>query len=813
MNYSSLFSSILIYSSVSAAIVCLLTITTVLVLTARAEALPQHQRRPWIVASAALAGAGFSLSHLVALPGLLPGSISELDPTRSLFAILFGVAIIGGFLGVAIAADKHRIRTAAAAASGLGIGAMHLAAINALQNSIVSLNWLATASGMVFSAIAFALLFSLAPERRWQVRSGLLLALGFCAPYAATFGSATLVQVSNEGAAITVPGTLNGYTLFGALACCGIAILISRENARIQAYVQSIKSAQARQYRELSAALHHMSNGLILVASDSIIGLHNERVCELLHLEPGDVAIGMPLAEFLANAGQRLGWDDARVKRVLDNHYMWMSQEDEMRLEHHYDDGTILRICCRPMPDGGAILTYDDVSEERAAQAEMTHLAYHDALTGLPNRRSFCEAVDRLLATTPQVGVLMLDLDRFKAVNDTLGHAVGDALLVQSAARLRETCRDNDLIFRLGGDELAILLQPKKRDDGDELGQRIVAAFSTPFMVDGHTINIGCSAGYAVSGADENSGVLMQKADLALYCAKAQGRNCAVRYETGMMEKAIARQRIEADLIRGLENGEFELHYQPLYLLPDQKLAGFEALIRWNHPERGRVAPLDFVPLAEENGMITKIGSWVLDEACRQAALWPGHLHVAVNISPVQMRSPGLVTEVLQALQTHGVEPNRLELELTETAMVEDGQQIAQTLQTLREIGVRIAMDDFGTGYSSLAHLRDFKLDRIKIDRSFINIEDDAVGALAVVRAVTSMANDLSIQTTAEGVETDEQLTRLIALGCNTAQGYFLGKPMDSATATAIVHEWSETNVVPMLRSSGSMNRFGLTEA
>ncbi len=669
------------------------------------------------------------------------------------------------------------------------------------------------ASGMAFSAMAFAWVLTLAPEKRWQVRSGLLLALGVYAPYIATFGSATLVQVSSEGATITATGSLIGYTVLGTLACCGIAILIARENAKIQTYVQSTKSAQAQQYRELSAALHHMSNGLVLIGPDFSIGLHNDRVCELLHLEPGDIAIGMPLDTFLANVGQRLGWDDARVKRVVDNHHMWMSQEEEMRLEHHYEDGTFLRICWRPMPDGGAILTYDDVSEERAAQAEMTHLAYHDALTGLPNRRSFCEAVDRLLATTPQVGVLMLDLDRFKAVNDTLGHAVGDALLVQSAARLRETCRESDLIFRLGGDELAILLQPKKRDDGEGLGQRIVAAFSAPFMVEGHTINIGCSAGYAVSGKDENSGVLMQKADLALYCAKTQGRNCAVRYETGMMEKAIERQRIEADLIRGLANGEFELHYQPLYLLPDQKLVGFEALIRWNHPERGRVAPVDFVPLAEENGMITEIGSWVLNEACRQAALWPGHLHVAVNISPVQMRSPGLVTEVLQALRTHGVEPRRLELELTETAMVEDGQQIAQTLQTLREIGVRIAMDDFGTGYSSLAHLRDFKLDRIKIDRSFIDIEDDAIGALAVVRAVMSIAHDLSIQTTAEGVETDEQLTRLIALGCNTAQGYFLGKPMDSAAATATVHEWSETNVVPMLRSSGSMNRSGLKEA
>jgi diguanylate cyclase (GGDEF)-like protein len=380
----------------------------------------------------------------------------------------------------------------------------------------------------------------------------------------------------------------------------------------------------------------------------------------------------------------------------------------------------------------------------------------------------------------------LIDLDRFKAVNDMLGHGVGDQLLVEVAKRLLAAVGCEGTSYRIGGDELAVLAHVDVVA-AKALGERIVAAISSPFEIAGHTLSIGCSIGIAFADAGTGTEVAQQMADLALYKAKENGRGRIEFYSDGMIESAALRRIMERELVAATEAGQFEMHYQPLFALPEQNLVGFEALLRWNHPERGMVPPADFIPLAEQTGAIVEIGAWVIDEACRQAALWPSDTYVSINISPVQLRAVDILRQLTTALDRHGLTPCRIEVEITETAMVDSSDQIRGILAGLRGLGVRIAMDDFGTGYSSLAHLREFDLDRIKIDRSFINASRDDAGAAAVVRAVTGMAADLKIATTGEGVETAEQLQNLVALGCGTAQGYHLGRPLTATAATELV--------------------------
>ena len=425
-----------------------------------------------------------------------------------------------------------------------------------------------------------------------------------------------------------------------------------------------------------------------------------------------------------------------------------------------------------------------DISATMRAQAQVAHLAHHDALTGLPNRRSFSEQIEALSRSGPFF-MLMLDLDRFKAVNDTLGHAVGDDLLIEAARRLRDNCQPSDMLFRLGGDEMA-LLGKLTQSEAERLADRLIASFARPFQIGDQEITVGLSIGLAMASQGDAPEFVQRMADLALYEAKENGRGRVEAYRDGMIEEASQRRLLESDLARAVQTGQFELHYQPLYSLPNRELAGFEALIRWHHPERGQVSPAEFIPVAEQCGAILDIGAWVIDEACRQAALWPDYLDVSINVSPVQLRSVDVLRQITDALSRHRLTPRRIEVEITETAMVENSEQIMLILAGLRALGVRIAMDDFGTGYSSLMHLREFELDRIKIDRSFVNASHTDPSAAAVVRAITSMAKEMSISTTGEGVENEDQLANLVDYGCGTAQGYLLGRPVDARTASAL---------------------------
>jgi diguanylate cyclase (GGDEF)-like protein len=419
----------------------------------------------------------------------------------------------------------------------------------------------------------------------------------------------------------------------------------------------------------------------------------------------------------------------------------------------------------------------------RRYENEIAHLARHDALTGLPNRTLFRNELKRAIANCSREGervaVLCLDLDRFKPVNDTLGHAVGDELLQQVAMRISSCIRGGDLAARLGGDEFGII-QPRVEDEGDvsALAERIVQSLSAPYAVAGHRVTVGVSVGIAIgAGADTTPDELVHQADLALYRVKADGRQSFSFYHQDMDARAEIRRKLEMDLHEAIEKQQFEVHFQPSVRLDDNTVTGFEALLRWHHPDRGMISPAEFIPIAEDTGLINQLGQWVLTEACKQAATWPPHMSVAVNLSPVQFKQPSLPLQVVSALSKSGLEPSRLELEITEAVLLKDTDSTQDTLKQLRDIGVRIALDDFGTGYSSLSYLSRFQFDKIKIDRSFVNDMSVRTDALSIVRAITALGTDLGMTVTAEGVETEEQLAHLRRVSCTEVQGFLFSRP------------------------------------
>lgn len=412
-------------------------------------------------------------------------------------------------------------------------------------------------------------------------------------------------------------------------------------------------------------------------------------------------------------------------------------------------------------------------------ERQIAHMAFHDALTGIPNRLLLREHIIQQLKSggDKSFALLCLDLDNFKAVNDTLGHPTGDALLCEVARRLLVRA-ENGFVARLGGDEFALFVEGDART-ASVLARAILADAAGEFIVNGHRLVTGTSIGIAMAPQDGDDPTSLQKnADLALYRAKNDGKGGFRFFEAAMDAEAQERRAMEIDLHDAVRKGELELYFQPLFALSQNRVTAFEALLRWNHPERGLVSPVNFIPLAEDTGLIIPIGEWVLREACRIAATWPEHIRVAVNISPVQFRSNRLNSVVLQALTSSGLEPQRLELEITESLFIDNIETTLASLHSLRELGVRVALDDFGTGYSSLSYLRSFPFDKIKIDRSFIEDLLAHDGATAIIKSITSLAEALGMETTAEGVETIDQLDILREQGCNQIQGYYFSKPV-----------------------------------
>jgi diguanylate cyclase (GGDEF)-like protein len=428
-------------------------------------------------------------------------------------------------------------------------------------------------------------------------------------------------------------------------------------------------------------------------------------------------------------------------------------------------------------------------------EQRITQLAFNDMLTGLPNRTMFQQQLEhhfRAAGSGSLFALHCLDLDQFKVINDTLGHPAGDTLLVEAGRRVQDAARGH-FVARLGGDEFVVLQTVgDDRDAIDRLARDILAAITQPIIIDGNEFAPSTSIGIAIAPQDgENGGSLLRSADLALYRAKEAGRGTYAFFEESLNERAQQRRQVEADLRLALERDEFELVYQPLFDLEHNRICSFEALLRWRHPKRGLVSPAEFVPVAEDTGLIVPLGAWVIREACLQASSWPDHVRVAVNVSAVQFHRGALNESILRALADSGLAPNRLEIEITESIFLEGGEAL-RLLHGLRSLGVRIALDDFGTGYSSLSYLQSFPFDKLKIDRSFIQNLLTRDGAIAIVHAITELANTLGMETTAEGVEETAQLMELRAHGCSSVQGYLFAEPMVAGDVDKLFSEGSD---------------------
>jgi diguanylate cyclase (GGDEF)-like protein len=446
------------------------------------------------------------------------------------------------------------------------------------------------------------------------------------------------------------------------------------------------------------------------------------------------------------------------------------------------------------MAGGGFVATFEDITERLQAEEKIRYLAHYDALTSLPNRASFYERMETILGhlrRAESIAVYSLDLDRFKNVNDTLGHPIGDLLLQAAAERMRSCVRGEDIVARLGGDEFAVVQLPSNQvTDVTSLATRLIEVVGAPYDLNDHQVVVGVSVGIAVAPADgKQPDALMKNADLALYRAKADGGGIYRFFEADMDARMQARRLLELDLRKAIVNKEFELYYQPIIDVGTGQITSCEALVRWHHPERGMLAPLEFIPLAEETGIIVPLGDWVLRNACAEAMRWPKHVTIAVNLSPAQFKSRNLVQTIADALADSGLPAERLELEITELVLLQESEGAFAVLHQLRDLGIRIAMDDFGTGYSSLGYLRSFPFDKIKIDQSFIRDLPTKKDSVAIVRAVVGLSSSLGMTTTAEGVETKEQLTSLTAEGCNEFQGFLFSQPRPAAEMEHILDE------------------------
>ena len=590
------------------------------------------------------------------------------------------------------------------------------------------------------------------------------------------------------------PGELDPVIFWGLLVVIGLVVvrqfLTLNDNLTLNRALEANAAALAKGQEHFRSLVQNSSDVITLIGSDGIIQYQSASVERILGFREGQM-VGTPFSDLVHSD------DRTQVLRKIDEAINIMGPPLAVECRLRREDGsycpvevTMTNLLELPAVRG-LVLNTRDVSERKSLEEKLTHQAFHDSLTNLPNRAAFRIYLDHALNndTERRIAVLFLDLDDFKAVNDTLGHDVGDQLLAAVGARIASTLRPGDTVARLGGDEFAVLL--KNMEDEQialRVADRITRQLLPPFSIGGKEVSMHASIGIAglVSG-QEAADDLVRNADVAMYVAKSKGKARYVEYEASLASAALDRMELEHDLHAALDEKQFVVHYQPVVMLESGAVHSIEALVRWNHPRRGLLYPADFIGVAEQSGMIVELGRWVLQQAARDGRRWQVRypstpaMHISVNLSGRQLQHEDLISEVMDSLDAAGLDPQSLILELTESVLMVDTEPVARTLQELRGQGIRLALDDFGTGYSSLGHLRDFPVDILKMDRSFVAGIGSGLADGAILRAIIGLANSLGLMTIGEGIERPEQLAALNAMGCHAGQGFYLSKPLDHA--------------------------------
>lgn len=543
-------------------------------------------------------------------------------------------------------------------------------------------------------------------------------------------------------------------------------------------------------------ALNNMARGLSMFDDQQRLIVCNGLYREIYDLPEHLTKPGTRFSEIIRYHASREGraltkQEVASQRRWIASHVKALEQGKSFSHTQLMSDGRSILVSNQPLPHGGWVDLQEDITERRQAEEKIDWLARHDTLTKLPNRFHFREQLDRALKANSKIAVHWIDLDHYKAINDSLGHPVGDALLESVAERLKSAVRASDIIARLGGDEFAVVQQNvSSAARATSFAKRLLSVIKAPHQLLGNTVAVTASIGIALSpkhGTD--AGALLKNADVALYATKAAGRGSFSIYDGQLAAADLTTASQRSELEVALSSGQLELYYQPIVDLKLRSVTSFEALMRWRHPTRGLVPPDDFIPLAERSGLIVQMGAWAIEKACRDAMGWPSHIKVNVNLSPRQFETAGLYATTRNALKATGLDPRRLEFEITESTLLQDDAKTHNILHKLKRLGVRIALDDFGTAYASLSYLRSFPFDKIKIDRSFIH--DLTVGrrddCLAIIDAVVGLAKQMKMTTVAEGIETAEQLDTISVAGCGEVQGFFFSRPVPADQVMAVI--------------------------
>lgn len=780
-----------------AAIICLSSAYACVSLLRHAKRARGRLRLIWSMVSALAVGFGIWATHFVAMLAFRPGFTLAYELPLTVASLLIAIGVCGAGLALAIRSDSALDRFLGGAVVGVGISSMHYVGIAGLlvggaigwDGGLVGLSILA---GMALSGLALVA----AANRGWKslLVATTLLTLAICVMH---FTGMWAADFSQCFALVADDGTIDGNAMSIIVALLSLFILAAvfssivldeadrRRTAREHARQIADAGRLAEMRQRLELALTHMGQGLALFDADGGILLHNQRLVELLHLPEGSDLSGQTLADVCMAAVLRAQLaegqsPDELARHVLRQHLNLAQNGGE--IVHNFAGDIFLRIQHTPTGNGGWVTMLEDISDSKRSEAAISHLAQHDPLTGLPNRNRFEELFDTALAQAEadeqKLVVVAIDLDRFKDVNDSYGHAAGDRVLCALAEKLTEALKPGEIVARLGGDEFAAIKPFTSMDNLREFLTRLERGLFGAVQYQDVVVDTSGSIGVAIYPADGTErSKLLSNADLAMYRAKAEIDQHVCYYESEMDELARQRRAMARDIWHGVEHGGFSLVYQVQKSVATETITGYEVLLRWNRPGHGPVSPAEFIPIAEECGAIIPLGNWVLKEACCQAALWPEPYKIAVNISGVQLGQLELVDMVKMVLFQSGLDPERLELEVTETAIIADKKRAMSILKQIKALGVSIAIDDFGTGYSSLDTLRSFPFDKIKLDRSFMSEVEGSDQAKAIVRAILALGRSLSVSVLAEGVETPQQLEVLRFEGCTEAQGFLLGRP------------------------------------